>query len=191
MLGENHNFNNSEIGIQQLFETINKELIEKNVFFSHLVIDGQEVFEEHEEYIIDQIDKIKLIEVKTKTIQEFVNGLFVLLNEYTSRAIPEIEKLSSEFYQAVSENNWLALNDLLEGIEWIYETIKGIDQTKHTIVNWDEFVKCAATIEVELPNLLEAIENKDTILIADIIQYEMLPQFQLINNETGKTFEEK
>lgn len=66
--------------------------------------------------------------------------------------------------------------------------IEKIDQIKHSIVNWGKFVKSIAVFEVELPNLMEAIENKDSILIADIIQYEILPQFEIINGETKKNF---
>lgn len=191
ILDRSFSFENTHDGSQSLIETINNSLSTGNLFFSHLVIDGQEIYEEYEEYILDNIDSIQEVHVKVKSIKEFVAELLVLLNTYTQRAMPEIELLVNEFYQAPTDQSWLTLKQLLDGIEWIYQTIKAIDITQHQIVGWDEFVKSAAIFEVELPNLLEAMENKDSILIADIIQYELLPQFQAIYDETLKSFENK
>ncbi|MBU8881187.1 hypothetical protein BGM26_19880 [Bacillus sp. FJAT-29790] len=182
-------FDNNHEGTQELIETIQNVLSTENIFLSHLIINGQEVYKEHEEYILDNIANINEVEVKVQTIKEFIGSLLVSLNTYTNRAIPEIGSLVNQFYQSPLEQSWITLNQLLDGIGWIYETIKSIDQTQHDIKDWDEFIKIAAIFEVELSNLLEAIENKDAILIADIIQYEILSQFQLIYDVTEQVFE--
>lgn len=188
---QSHVFENSDNGIQKLIEFINEALSNENLFFSHLVIDGQDIYENHEVYMAENINVIKEVKVVTNTIEEFVNNLVVTLNDYTARGIPEIEKLINDFYQTPTEESWNTLNQLLEGIDWIYRSIKSIDMTKHSIAGWDEFIKSTASFETELPNLLNAITNRDLILIADIIQYEILPQFQIINAETEKNFEVK
>jgi len=191
MLENMYTFENNQIGMQSLIEKINSELSAENQFFSHLVIDGVEVYEEHEEYILERINEVKNVEVITMTVGEFINNLLVSLNTYTNRAIPEIERLINEFYQNPLEQSWLSLHQLLDGIDWIYETIKSIDNVRPEINCWDEFIKAVATFEVELPSLLEAIENKDAILIADIIQYEILPQFRVIQIVTEQHFQQQ
>ncbi|MFO1444422.1 hypothetical protein KDN24_14680 [Bacillus sp. Bva_UNVM-123] len=191
LLDKTYSFDRNQLGIQALIEKINSELSTESRFFSHLVIDGVEVFEDHEEYILAHIDNVKDIKVVVQTIEEFIGNLLVSLNTYTQRAIPEIERLINEFYQNPTEQSWLTLHQLLDGINWIYETIKGIDNAQQEINGWDEFIKIVATFEVELPNLLEALENKDSILIADIIQYEILPQFQVIHKGTEKLFQQQ
>lgn len=185
-----YTFENSEGGVQAMFETINKFLMEEDVYFSHLVIDGREIYEDYDAFFLDNIENITKVEVKVNTIKEFISNLLVSLNAYTYRAIPEIENLINDFYQTPTEQSWIKLNQLLEGINWIYDAIKNIDVPHNKISYWDELIKSAATFEVELPNFMEAIENKDNILIADIIHYEFLPQFQLIYNETEKNFAE-
>lgn len=193
LLIKNHSylFENSEEGTIELINKINSILESENDFFSHLVIDGIEIYEDHEEYILDHLEEVEEIVVITKTIKEFVNSLLISLHDYTKRGIPEIERIIDGFYQNPSEESWHKLGQLLGGIEWIYESIKTMDKVNHQIPNWQEFIKSIATFEVELSNLLEAMENKDMVLIADIIQYEILPQFQLINRETEKLFEVK
>lgn len=188
ILDQVHTFDSGANGTEKIIEKINSTTSEKALFFSHLVIDGQEVYDDHEEYMLAKKGEIKEIEAIVKTVQELIDDVLVSLDDYTNRAIPEIKALVHEFYQTPSENAWLTLTYLLDGVDWIYQSLKKIDQLKHSIVNWGEFVKSIAVFEMELPNLMEAIENKDSILIADIIQYEILPQFEIINGETKKNF---
>lgn len=191
MLDKEYTFENNETGTNDLIEMVNETLNTGNLFFSHLVIDGQEVYTEHADYILEHIEEVMEIKLEVSTVNEFVANLLVSLNEYTKRGIPEVEKVIGEFYQNPTEDSWETLKLLLEGIGWIYQTIKSIDSTKHDITGWDEFLKSVATFDVELPNLLEAMENRDATLIADIIQYEILPQFRIINTETENNFEIK
>ncbi|MGG0720054.1 hypothetical protein ABE096_21105 [Robertmurraya massiliosenegalensis] len=190
-LDKEYTFENSEKGTNDLIEIVNETLHIENLFFSHLVIDGQEIYKEHADYILEHIEEVKEIKLEVSTVDEFVSNLLVSLNEYTRRGIPEVEKVIEEFYQKPTEDSWETLKLLLEGIGWIYQTIKTIDSTAHTISGWGEFLKSVATFDVELPNLLEALENRDATLIADIIQYEILPQFRIINAETENNFETK
>lgn len=188
---QSEQLDNSQLDINELFEMLEGVLLKEGLFFSHFIIDGKEVHSDYEVFIQENISTINDIEVITYTVNEFIGELLVSLNEYTERAIPEIELMVEEFYQGPKENTWAALHQLLEGLEWIYETIKSIDKTKHNISNWNDFIAVAATFEIELPNLLEAIENKDNILTADIVQYEILPQFQEIQAKTNHNFEVK
>lgn len=189
--GNKYTFGNNQVGIELLMDKIDNELINGNQFISHLVVDGTEVYDDYEEYMFEYMSEIKDVEVITMTIGEFVGNLLVSLNTYTKRAEPEISRLVTEFYQNPNEQSWVTLHQLLEGIGWIYETIKSIDNVHHEIADWNEFITIAASFEVELPNLLEAIQNKDAILIADIIQYEILPHFQVISKETEEHFQQQ
>lgn len=137
---------------------------------------------------MEQINTIEKIELVTKTIDEFINDLTVSLNEYSNRAIPSIKQLTEQFYQTPTEEAWGMLQDLLEGLNWVYSTIKSIGNTELNEYK-ENLLNIANHFEVELPNLLDAIENYDYILIGDIISYEILPQFESIGSVTEKTFQ--
>ncbi|MGD6940730.1 hypothetical protein ACQCT6_01665 [Cytobacillus gottheilii] len=184
-------FENSEIGTTKLIEKINELIVDSDQFFSHLNIDGIEIYSEHIDYILDNIAEIKEITLKLSTVEEFVSNLLVSLYDYTNGGIPEIKKMVEELYQDPTDQTWETLTLLLEGIGWIYQTVKSIDGIEHNIVGWEEVLKSIATFDTELPNLMEAMENKDSTLIADIILYEILPQFEIINAETERNFEVK
>jgi hypothetical protein len=181
-------YENSVKNIDILIQKINEDLEKNKLYFSHLIINGKEVYSDFEEQIMEQITRIEKIELVTKTIDEFINDLTVSLNEYSNRAIPSIKQLTEQFYQSPTEESWGMLQDLLEGLNWVYSTIKSIGNTELNEYK-EKLLNVANHFEVELPNLLDAIENHDYILIGDIISYEILPQFESIESITEETFQ--
>ena len=180
-------YENSVKNIDILIQKINEDLEKNKLYFSHLIINGTEVDRDFEYKLTEDIGKIEKIQLVTKTIKEFISDLTVSLNEYCGRAVPIIKQLTEQFYQSPTEESWVLLQDLLEGLNWIYNTIKGICN-----MELDEYrenlLLVSSHLDNELPNLLEAIENHDFILIGDIISYEILPQFESIISITEKTF---
>lgn len=124
ILDQIYMFDNETNVTEKIIEKINSIISEKNLFFSHLIIDGQEVYEDHEEYMLAKIEDVKEIEAIVKTVQELIDDVLITLDDYTSRAIPEIKRLVNEFYQIPSENTWLSLTYLLDGIDWLYQSLK-------------------------------------------------------------------
>ncbi|MEM5591541.1 hypothetical protein AAHH67_06835 [Niallia circulans] len=181
-------YENSVENIEVLIQKINEDLEKNKLYFSHLIINGTEVYRDFEYKLTEDIGKIEKIQLVTKTIKEFISDLTVSLNEYCGRAVPIIKQLTEQFYQSPTEESWVLLQDLLEGLNWIYNTIKGICN-----MELDEYrenlLLVSSHLDNELPNLLEAIENHDFILIGDIISYEILPQFESIISITEKAFQ--
>jgi hypothetical protein len=181
-------YENSVENIDILIQKINEDLENNKLFFSHLIINGKDAYSDFEDKLMEQINTIEKIELVTKTINEFISDLTVSLNEYSIRAIPSIKQLTEQFYQSPTEESWGMLQDLLEGLNWVYSTIKSmcnmeLDEYKENLLI------IANHLEVELPNLLDAMESNDFILIGDIISYEILPQFEAIVSITEKTFQ--
>lgn len=181
-------YKNSMKNIEILIQKINEYLENNKLFFSHLIINGKEVYSDFEDTLVEQINTIEKVELVTKTINEFINDLTVSLNGYSNRAISSIKQLTEQFYQSPNDESWGMLHDLLEGLNWVYSTIKSIGNTELNEYK-ENLLMIANHLEVELPNLLDAMESNDFILIGDIISYEILPQFEEIASITEKTFQ--
>src|SRR5699024_6922886 len=82
-----------------------------------------------------------------------------------------------------NQENWISLSELFEGIQWLASMISTIDQSIIRPKNWDVVVEAATTLQNELGELEEALENTDTILVGDILQYEILPAFETFGTE--------
>lgn len=189
LLDETYTYNNDEESIDKMFGEILEKISETDLQFSHLVIDGEEVYENYGEYILERLNEVDTVEVVLKTVKELINETLLSTESYIKRAIPEIETIVDEFYQNPSQQTWEKLKQLIEGIQWIAQVILSIDQFEEKLANWEDYLTNLATLQNELPNLLEALQNQDTVLIGDIIQYEILPIFETLQKIVTDTID--
>lgn len=168
--------------VEEIIEKIN-ELLGNQFYFSHLVIDGKEVIEAPEDYLLQNLTHITELEVIAVEAKQFVGELLLSSEEYVERAVPHITDLSDAFYHHPNQENWISLSELFEGIQWLASMISTIDQSIIRPKNWDVVVEAATTLQNELGELEEALENTDTILVGDILQYEILPAFETFGTE--------
>lgn len=182
-------FENKNSEISKIFDFINNTLEYKKVFLKSLEIDGIEIYEDYYEYFIDNINFIDEVKVNVQNLSELVNDVIYSSYSYTERATPLIEKLSTSFRKGPTEGSWNELDNLFSGIEWILESYSNID--KYSNLNelisnyyiWNEYVVEIEKIRITLPDFLDAVKNKDSVLISDILIYEINPIFQAMNEK--------
>ena len=126
---------------------------------------------------------MEILEVIAISAKVFVDDLLLSSEEYTERAIPHITMLFNAFYINPTQENWIELSEVLEGIQWLLSMVEAIDNSIVRPSNWTEVMTPIAGLKEELGNLEEALENTDTVLIADMLQYEILPVFEVLVTE--------
>lgn len=159
------------------------ELLSHKYYYSHLIVDGEEIYDDPENYLFQSLESITRIEVAVKTVQEFVNEVLIMAMDYFLVAIPEMTVLADGFYKNPTSEDWMSFSSMLEGMQWLNHSIDLIDKAKERPMNWDECIKLAVQLQMELKNLEDAIENTDYVLIADIILYELLPIYKDLQTE--------
>lgn len=174
--------------VEQVIEQIHT-LLDDSYYFSHLIVDGVDVYEEPEQYLNENLESIEKLELIARTANEFTNDILLSAEVYLQRASLELMKLADGFYKNPSSESWDNFSDMLEGMQWLNQIIVSIDQMNEKPQNWDEYLKLAATLEVELKNLEEAVENGDHVLVADIIQYEITPVYEGLEKEIQRTID--
>lgn len=93
------------------------------------------------------------------------------------KTIEEIERVTDYFYKQQNQTGYSELDQVITDISLTIDTIFKYRLEKQTI-NFDE-QKLIAT----LTEAMKAIEGKDSILLADIFQYDLLEQFHDIINQ--------
>lgn len=183
------NYENNEDNIKLIQEKI-KESIQKNQSeLSHFVIDGEIIEDGFEEYLRSNIKVIAEVTVVTKDLHTLVNETITTTNAYIGNAIEVLGSLYESFYQVPTDNSWHSLADLFEGIQWILNVSNRIDSYKDLekmVTNyktWNEFINGVRSIDEILPEMENAMANGDNVLIGDLLQYEVLPLFQLLKGK--------
>jgi hypothetical protein len=177
-----------QVSVEEIIEKIDK-LLANRYYYSHLIVDGEEIYENLESYLLESLGSISTIEVAVKTVREFINEVLLMASNYLTDGIPKMTVLANQFYQNPSADNWLDFSSMLEGMQWLNQTIDLIDKAKERPGNWNECIQLAVQLQLELKNLEEAIENTDHVLIADIIQYELLPIYEALQTEFNTTID--
>ncbi len=85
---------NSEDIIDEIFNKIDSIINSTNLVFSHLIIDGIDVYDNYYNYFLDNIKNIEEVRGVTKTIKEISQDIILSTIDYIDRAVPEIEILS-------------------------------------------------------------------------------------------------
>ncbi len=173
---------------ENIIEKIN-ELLSKDYYFSHFIADGIEVFNSHEEYLNQNINDIERIEIIAKTVKEFVNDILLSAEAYLNRASPELGTLSEEFYDNAKADAWSRFSQLLEGLQWLTDMLSSIGDCSVKPLNWGEFVQISNEMQGILKNLEEALQNEDHVLIGDLIQYEIIENFNALREEIQKSID--
>ena len=182
-------FENKDSEISKVFDYINSNLENKNVFLKSLEIDGIEIYEDYYEYFIENINFIEEVKVNFQILSELVRDTLHSSYEYIERAVPLIEALSNSFRKGPTEKSWNELENLFSGIEWILESYSNIDRYKNLnelISNyyiWNEYVMEIEKLRLTLPVFFDAVKNQDSVLISDILMYEINPIFQDMNEK--------
>lgn len=175
ILNNTYHFPNELEKVEELFTFIHDKLSHTEYYFSHLVIDNKEIYDDFDTYVSDHINHIQTVEVVAKTIKEFTNELLLSLEQYLKGAIPELENLTTKMYQTNLNETIDNFTQFLDGVQWINEAISAIDKNQEKPNQWDDVILTIANLNEELKGIEEAIENNDNVLIADILQYEIVP----------------
>lgn len=190
-------YENRQDVLDAMFKEISKIVNSTDLVFSHLIIDGLEVYDDFYDYFLDNIKNIEVVKVVTKTVKETYEEILLSTIDYLERAIPEIGILSNEFYKIPSRESWEKLGDLLEGIKWIMDTFIVIDSNSvlKDVVNsyedWNMYAKDIYGLNELLKELEEILENSDFVSTADILSYEIIPLFENMKKKLEKLIAEE
>lgn len=185
-------YENNMKAYDELVSYVDEIVNKSNLAFSHLIIDGVEIYGDFYKYFLENIKNIEEVIVVTITIKEMSKEILLSTVDYVERAIPEIDRLSDEFYKTPHRDSWTKLTDLIDGIKWIMDTFMIIDTNKQLkdIVNnyeeWNLYAKDIFSLKELLVDFEEILENNDYVSIADILSYELIPLFRGMKEKLEK-----
>lgn len=175
---------NNELNVQEEPQSVSvwwKELCFKVQQENRLIycaeIDGELLYDGYEDYIVNNFNRINEICIKTLTKQESIVESNISINEYLEGFIPAVIELSDHFYGELTENHWNTFAHFIEGLSWIVKSLEFIELLTdgETDNNNNNTLK---ELEMIISNLEHALNQKEHVLVGDLIQYELIPLLQ-------------
>lgn len=177
-------FSDDREGVRRLLAEVERYMDESPKIVGGYRVDGAEVYEELDLYLEDLSTTPERVEVIALTPKEYVTDVLLSSHDYMLRGQDEVEGLARRFYTKPSEDEYEALADLTEGLVWILETVRLLDANPpllETLSNrelWNEHAAAAMRLQEVVEKLVQATERRDTVLIADLLTYEIVPVFE-------------
>ncbi|KQL46526.1 hypothetical protein AN963_16495 [Brevibacillus choshinensis] len=157
--------NNSGV-VETVLDIINQAVEEQSLVFCGFQIDGEEYYGELADLVTERGDSIETMVAIMLTEEQLKEDTLLSVEQYLCNALPLLETLYHDFYNGPSAETWNDLGKLIESIEWISKVAEYTDS--HSILEYRE----------EVSNLEMAVNQQDTGLIGDIIQFEIIPRFE-------------
>lgn len=188
---ERFQLENNDIAITTIVEKVDEVIKQDDVVFSHLIVDGVEVYENHEKYIRDQLSDITNVEIATRNTKEMIWETMESLHKYLERAVPALNELVDESFEGFSEKTWQGIGQLADGMQWMIQFRTFTEAATQQPLNWEEIVKSFQSCEKVFASLLEAVEVQDTVLISDLLAYELTSAYELLEKNIGMALKDE
>ncbi|WOV88360.1 hypothetical protein QWT69_04345 [Sporosarcina oncorhynchi] len=188
IIGEQHKDYAATPTAEEVIEHINEHVTE-GFHFSHIIVDGEEVYDDHEEYLEEHLASIEQLEVIIKSEKEFMNDVLLSAEEYLIRANPEVTAVAKAFQGVPTQDSWEQFEMLLGGAGWLSDMLKIVSSSKERPTNWKAYKDFAGNLHSELSKLGKAVEKKKNNEISKVIKQGVLPIFERLQTELGKTID--
>ncbi len=154
-----------------------------NSFIARLLIDGKEVPIDSDEISTRLVSEIQTLEVEINSMDESLNKNIANAQDYLTRLLPGIEKAAELFRNEneVEANKFFVR--IIDGIDWLSQVLQVVVAAQG--LNAEELridgksMKDRHDLLIDLTGkMVEANKNKDWVLLADLLEYEILPYYE-------------
>ena len=165
---------------------IEKEGVPQGNVVRSIKIDGQESSPDSPEAQKTPLSEIATLEVEISTLSDIINKNIENADAYLIRLIPGIEK-SVELFRMGNEQeaNKFFIN-IIDGIDWLSQVLDMILTAKaispDTVFDGKSIQDRRARLVDLTQQMVDANKNQDWVLLADLLEYEILPYYQEWSN---------
>lgn len=181
---------NTPVGVEEMFERIDDSMKEFEVYFSHLVVDGTEVDDIPRDYVEQNLEGIRDVEVFFFTAEQYLQQVMGIMDAFLEKALPVLKEVADEFYGKPSDETWSKLDGSIKGISTLLGIINSMVSMPELTGRTERFATLGEAIGLHLENFKSAAQLNDHTLMADIIHYEIIPFIVTLHETIYKLNEE-
>ncbi|MCM3338740.1 hypothetical protein M3650_08820 [Paenibacillus sp. MER TA 81-3] len=170
------------VDLPELLENSLRQLASQNRRLSEIRIDNVPVYTDVLSYVKRAEMTIEYIQLLTVSVHQYVMDLSKQVKEYLPNLIAGIRGITDQFYGEVTNETWSYLIEIIEGMNWLSQSMHTIDEEiKHTSkpifkVNIESHM--LANMREHFETINTALENQDYVTVADIFKYELTALFE-------------
>lgn len=151
-------------------------------------IDGSTLFDNYEQYLILNVNKIREVNIKTLSRMESIQDTEQSIDEYLDGFIPAAQNVADQLFGEITQEQQGLFAQFIEGLGWIVNAL----EFNLALYNQDGTVPSYLTsvmepLEANINEIYNHVQEEDLVSVGDLIQYELIPLLQNFNLRKQKS----
>jgi hypothetical protein len=141
-------------------------------------LEGQEVSSSAMDTLMTSITSIELLELELAHLGDLLANNLANAKEYLEKLIPGFQKAADLFRMGNEQEAHKFYLQILDGIDWFSQVVLNIVKSRGNQVEGQSLGDRQEKLTGLMAQMLEANQNQDWVLMADLLEYEMIPYYE-------------
>lgn len=150
----------------------------QNFYIRRVWLDGQEVSSDSQDILKTSPTSVGLLELELAELQDLLANNLTNAKDYLVRLIPGFQKAADLFRMGNEQEANQYYLQVLDGIEWFSQVVIIIVSTQENKSEEKSLEERQKKLTDLMSQMLEANQNQDWVLMADLMEYEMIPFYK-------------
>jgi hypothetical protein len=150
----------------------------QNSYIRRIWLDGQEVSSDSQDTLKTSTASVVLLELELAELQDLLANNLTNAKDYLVKLIPGFQKAADLFRMGNEQEANQYYLQVLDGIEWFSQVIIIIVSTQENKFEEKNLEERQKKLTDLMSQMLEANQNQDWVLMADLMEYEMIPFYK-------------
>jgi hypothetical protein len=150
----------------------------KDSYIRSVWLDGQEAASNTQDTLKTSTASVESLELELVLLQDLVANNLTNAKEYLEKLVPGFQKAADLFRMGNEQEANQYYLQILDGIDWFSQVILTIVNAQVDIFKEQNLEERQKNLTNIMAQMLEANQNQDWVLIADLLEYEMTPLYK-------------
>ena len=150
----------------------------QGTYIRRVWLDGQEVSTSASDTLMSPVSSIELLELELADLKDLMANNLGNAKEYLEKLIPGFQKAADLFRMGNEQEAHKFYLQILDGIDWISQVVQTVVNSRNKELEGQDLKDRQGRVTGLMTQMLEANQNQDWVLLADLLEYEMIPFYE-------------
>ena len=150
----------------------------RDSYVRRIWLEGQEVSSSAMDTLMTSITSIELLELELAHLGDLLANNLANAKEYLEKLIPGFQKAADLFRMGNEQEAHKFYLHILDGIDWFSQVVLNIVKSRGNQVEGQSLGDRQEKLTGLMAQMLEANQNQDWVMLADLLEYEMIPFYK-------------
>ena len=150
----------------------------RDSYVRRIWLEGQEVSSSAMDTLMTSITSIELLELELAHLGDLLANNLANAKEYLEKLIPGFQKAADLFRMGNEQEAHKFYLQILDGIDWFSQVVLNIVKSRGNQVEGQSLGDRQEKLTGLMAQMLEANQNQDWVLMADLLEFEMIPYYE-------------